>query len=822
MDTLAGVIETIGAEPESLERMLPADLPWILERAAFSCEDHSSLVEQLADLAKRSSDDATLALLASELAIYYMLRGEVDSAARYLTDLPDYDAGPRPARILLAHGWYAGATGQYVSALILLEQACAVRHDPLCAAVLYRMSCECGDNARARSLEPRFENLRDLPRAALFEYGDARAHSLRNAGEFRQCLAIRYRLWLHFRRGPAHLATASAGRLAFALCEAGQFNRARLAYLRVEERLKRFRQSGPCSAYIQNARRFVERRIRELADANPHSVSRIWRSPQTAPPPGVAPSSIRFSSSYAQWNLECSLWLADLRSDGNAFAALVDDYGRIFSTSESSEIAARTRGVVANGNDLQELLEVRNQFQDLNLVPDEIGALCRLFRLFPETVRSLKPRFEKLHRLVRLNLRRPLNQWAWDAALETVHDLIRLHQFGALGRDAVEPAPLFPVARFLTAYVRPEQELLHHLAETTPGMRPPTTLDPGRCGNALVFFCCSATVLRTFVLYRDQENCVRCFSTLGNSDRDTLRELIAEMIFNSQILVESKQSIALRRFGAKLRDIARTLRFDDLCASLPPYVSRIAIHPDAWTAPIPFAALPAQDGSPLVSRFCFSIQPILQREEARPSVPVVNIVVPALTGATGLPTLERLQALDLCSLLASHGGLAPHQRNPTANREWLRASLPEATHFLFIGHGNFDETPDRSRGLLLTSPPDPECFEACDLSTIRTPNLELVSLFCCWAGDSQPTPLSWSVGFADSFLRAGARNVIASLWPAGESFVKDFIPAFYRQLVGSCPERALSSAQLEMLARGWDANHWAGFVLRRRAAPEIF
>lgn len=829
-------MQEIERDPQTLDRVLPIELPQILERMAFACENQDDRLDRLMTVARRSCAEPALAHLRSEIAIHCLLRGQVDAAASYLEDLPDHDTKPRSERILLAHGWYASATGQYASSVLLLKQAHAIRQDLLCAALLYRTLWESGAAESARRLESEFlANSPSIPRAATFEFWDARAHSFRNIGNFRQCLSIRYRLWRRFRRGPAHLAAASAGRLALTLCESGQWDRARDACLRVELRLnRRDEPPGVCLEYVLNARLHIERCIRKLTDNSPASVSRMWwldsRPALTRHP---ARSSIRISASYAQWNLESGLWLADLRAaNDNRAPALMDSYRSIFSASESPEVAARTRAALWNEYHPQDLLETREQLQALKLVPDELEVLRLLFRHFPETIHKLQSRFWRLARLIRENLRRPMDRWLWDTALQPVHDLLRSREFDSRAPQSVRQTKLLPAVRFLTTYVRPEQELLYHLAETSSNdPRSPISFDPGLQGRALVFFCCSTQVIRTFLFYRDEGNRVRCLSQIGNGDRAALQTLLNETTLRSKELLyfsepsirklfENRHHDIREQFENQLQDISRLLRFDELCAALPAHVSRIAIHPDAWTASILFAALPALDGQPLVNRFAFSIQPFLARETP-PPLPVqpVNLAVPVLSGAPSFLRLESLNSLDLSTILESHGGLVPSCLNPRADRAWLRAHLPDATHLLFIGHGLFTETPGGDRGLVLAPSYGTEYFAAHDLAKIRTPHLGLVSLFCCWAGDSQPTPLSWSFSLSDSFLRAGARNVLACLWPALECFVRDFIPSFYHHLRRSDPERALQSAQFDMAAQGWDSNHWAGFVLRRRASP---
>ena len=69
----------------------------------------------------------------------------------------------------------------------------------------------------------------------------------------------------------------------------------------------------------------------------------------------------------------------------------------------------------------------------------------------------------------------------------------------------------------------------------------------------------------------------------------------------------------------------------------------------------------------------------------------------------------------------------------------------------------------------------------------------------------------------EAFLNAGARSVVASLWPAEDTYTKGLMEAFYRHLaLGEGKARALGLAKVDMLGRFGDAvppMYWAGFVL---------
>jgi CHAT domain-containing protein len=74
------------------------------------------------------------------------------------------------------------------------------------------------------------------------------------------------------------------------------------------------------------------------------------------------------------------------------------------------------------------------------------------------------------------------------------------------------------------------------------------------------------------------------------------------------------------------------------------------------------------------------------------------------------------------------------------------------------------------------------------------------------------------LGLTRGFLYAGARSVMASLWPVDDESTAELMKRFYRAMLkeGRRPADALRTAQLELSAeRRWSAPfHWAGFVLQ--------
>lgn len=96
-------------------------------------------------------------------------------------------------------------------------------------------------------------------------------------------------------------------------------------------------------------------------------------------------------------------------------------------------------------------------------------------------------------------------------------------------------------------------------------------------------------------------------------------------------------------------------------------------------------------------------------------------------------------------------------------------------------------------------------------------NAELVTLSACDGGLGRIEGEEGTSSLVEAFLDAGARTVVASLWPAEDTYTKSLMEAFYRHLFqGEAKKEALHQAKIDML-RQFGATvpplYWAGFVL---------
>jgi tetratricopeptide (TPR) repeat protein len=141
----------------------------------------------------------------------------------------------------------------------------------------------------------------------------------------------------------------------------------------------------------------------------------------------------------------------------------------------------------------------------------------------------------------------------------------------------------------------------------------------------------------------------------------------------------------------------------------------------------------------------------------------------------------------------------------------LRVCLQAAGILHIASHGYWHGFSDFSFILLASDGESRDGMLRGDQVIDQVTQAELVVLSGCQTGLGQTHPDTY-LGLANSFLIAGARCVLVSLWPVRDDSMFAFTECFYRHLCdGSSPAGALRSVQEELhgLLDPWD---YAGFV----------
>ena len=178
-------------------------------------------------------------------------------------------------------------------------------------------------------------------------------------------------------------------------------------------------------------------------------------------------------------------------------------------------------------------------------------------------------------------------------------------------------------------------------------------------------------------------------------------------------------------------------------------------------------------------------------------------------------TLVRLRGDQAVTLIES-------QATESALRDALESARPSIVHL--ATHGLVDrEEPSLTCVALADDPTDADDGYLHTLEILSLPfDTELVVLSACDTGRGKLERGEGTVGLTRSFLAAGARRVVASLWPVADASTGTLMSTFYEELG---ERRTVDDALNRARARLWSERetahpyYWAPFVLMGSDAP---
>ena len=275
---------------------------------------------------------------------------------------------------------------------------------------------------------------------------------------------------------------------------------------------------------------------------------------------------------------------------------------------------------------------------------------------------------------------------------------------------------------------------------------------------------------------------------------------------------------------------------------------RILISPDGPLHTLPFAALlhvePGGGEQPLAARkplsVVSSLSVLAELARRRTAPPLAPTLV-----AFGDPSYPAQGGgdVEVRSVLSRSGALEPL---PATRAEvaaiaasfprggattWLGASateehalaVPDGTSVVhFACHGLLDPDLPLSSGLALSIPATPSpgrengLLQAWEVLERLRLDADLVTLSACETGLGREVSGEGLIGLTRAFQYAGARSVLASLWPVADESTALLMEVFYRaRLAGHPKDEALREAQMALRARPEFAApfHWAAFEL---------
>ena len=158
------------------------------------------------------------------------------------------------------------------------------------------------------------------------------------------------------------------------------------------------------------------------------------------------------------------------------------------------------------------------------------------------------------------------------------------------------------------------------------------------------------------------------------------------------------------------------------------------------------------------------------------------------------------------------------QREQATPAAYLNSHPEKYSQIHFVAHGTASRlSPLDSAIVLSKSALEPDSFKLYARDIVQHPiRADLVTISACYGAGSRAYSGEGLVGLAWAFLRAGAHNVIASLWEVTDASTEQLMDHFYDELQnGSTPHEALRAAKLALLHGSAFRNpfYWAPFQI---------
>jgi CHAT domain-containing protein len=248
----------------------------------------------------------------------------------------------------------------------------------------------------------------------------------------------------------------------------------------------------------------------------------------------------------------------------------------------------------------------------------------------------------------------------------------------------------------------------------------------------------------------------------------------------------------------------------------------IVPHADLYFLSFASLIAPGSADRFLIERFGISYAPsaavwfeLAKRPQARPRGAVIALA----------PSIDRLPAsrTEVENMGRIYGRNLIAHFGADATRSSLQRDLPRASviHLATFGVLN-RHNPLFSFVALAPSAVDDGRLEVHDVFGLPLRGQTVILSACQSALGSGvladvPAGDDW-VGLVQAFLSAGARSVVATLWPVDDRATSELMTEFHRQLASGQPMvSALANAQRRMIRTSRNPSYWAGFTLSGHA-----
>jgi|HubBroStandDraft_6_1064221.scaffolds.fasta_scaffold07929_4 CHAT domain-containing protein len=158
-----------------------------------------------------------------------------------------------------------------------------------------------------------------------------------------------------------------------------------------------------------------------------------------------------------------------------------------------------------------------------------------------------------------------------------------------------------------------------------------------------------------------------------------------------------------------------------------------------------------------------------------------------------------------------------YQRAGATPAAYLGSNPAQFSHIHFVAHGTASRLSPLDSAIVLSKAGENDSFKLYAREIVHHPlQADLVTISACYGAGQRAYSGEGLVGLAWAFLRAGAHNVIASLWEVSDASTERLMDRFYDELdKGASPDAALRTAKLSLLHGSLYHNpfYWAPFQL---------
>ena len=247
----------------------------------------------------------------------------------------------------------------------------------------------------------------------------------------------------------------------------------------------------------------------------------------------------------------------------------------------------------------------------------------------------------------------------------------------------------------------------------------------------------------------------------------------------------------------------------------------VIVQPDGSLHQLNFESLPVGDsGRYWIENATVSIAPSLALLRASPNIPQKRLLMfgdPDI--ANDLPRLPHLKA-ELDSVARHYPEKQIYSAADATPAAYLNAHAERYSTLHFASHAVANQESPLDSAIILAGTSENRKLYARDV--LGHPlTAELVTLSACETAGNRAYYGEGLVGFSWAFLSAGARNVVAGLWPVDDRATAQLMDRFYAALAaGRPPASALRQAKLELMESSPlypRPRYWAAFETFTRA-----